>query len=139
MLDIRDIKLSRRVKFQAIKNQGFLPKECLCKNGDDIHNFKFNFENKRISKQVCKNCGKVMVFRKPISSRIYNNYKFRDLVQSRSRTKHLFEYIYGREKLKHTAYTNQRSADRQYKNNNKEINDMETTIEARNFVNKYYI
>ena len=98
MLDIREIKISRRCKFNAIKNQGFLPKECLCKNGDDIHDFKFSFENERYSKQICKNCGKVMIFRKPINSRIYNNYKFRDLVQSRERTKHLFEYIYGREK-----------------------------------------
>lgn len=136
MLDIRDIKLSNRCKFHAIKNQGFLPKECLCKHGDNIHNFKFNFENDRVSKQVCKNCGKVMIFRKPINAREYNNYKFRDLVQSRERTRNLFEYIYGREKLKHSARINQRKLDSEY---DKEINQIETIEEAKGFVKRYYI
>ena len=136
MLDIRDIKLSNRCKFHAIKNQGFLPKECLCKNGDNIHNFKFNFENDRVSKQVCKNCGMIKIFTKPINAREYNNYKFRDLVQSRERTRNLFEYIYGREKLKHSARINQRKLDSEY---DKEINQIETIEEAKGFVKRYYI
>ena len=70
---LNEIRVSNRVKFQAIKNQGFLPKECLCKNGDNIHDFKFNFENNRYSKQICKNCGKVKIFRKPINAKEYNN------------------------------------------------------------------
>ena len=136
MLDIRDIKLSNRCKFHAIKNQGFLPKECLCKHGDNIHNFKFNFENDRVSKQVCKNCGMIKIFTKPINAREYNNYKFRDLVQSRERTRNLFEYIYGREKLKHSARINQRKSDSEY---DKEINQIETIEEAKGFVKRYYI
>jgi hypothetical protein len=136
MLDIRDIKLSNRCKFHAIKNQGFLPEECLCKNGDNIHNFKFNFENDRVSKQVCKNCGMIKIFTKPINAREYNNYKFRDLVQSRERTRNLFEYIYGREKLKHSARINQRKLDSEY---DKEINQIETIEEAKGFVKRYYI
>ncbi len=136
MLDIRDIKLSNRCKFHAIKNQGFLPKECLCKHGDNIHNFKFNFENDRVSKQVCKNCGMIKIFTKPINAREYNNYKFRDLVQSRERTRNLFEYIYGREKLKHSARINQRKLDSEY---DKEINQIETIEEAKGFVKRYYI
>ena len=136
MLDIRDIKLSNRCKFHAIKNQGFLPKECLCKHGDNIHNFKFNFENDRVSKQVCKNCGMIKIFTKPINAREYNNYKFRDLVQSRERTRNLFEYIYGREKLKHSARINQRKLDSEY---DKEINQIQTIEEAKGFVKRYYI
>ena len=136
MLDIRDIKLSNRCKFHAIKNQGFLPKECLCKHGDNIHNFKFNFENDRVSKQVCKNCGMIKIFTKPINAREYNNYKFRDLVQSRERTRNLFEYIYGREKLKDSARINQRKLDSEY---DKEINQIETIEEAKGFVKRYYI
>ena len=136
MLDIRDIKLSNRCKFHAIKNQGFLPKECLCKHGDNIHNFKFNFENDRVSKQVCKNCGMIKIFTKPINAREYNNYKFRDLVQSRERTRNLFEYIYGREKLKHSARINQRKLDSEY---DKEINQIETIEEVKGFVKRYYI
>ena len=108
---ISEIKISNRCKFHAIKSKGFLPKECLCKSSDNIHHFKFNFENKRVSKQVCKNCGLTKIFTKPINARTYNNYKFRDLVQSRQRTKDLFEYIYGREKLKHSARVNQRVKD----------------------------
>lgn len=139
MINLRDIKISRKIKFQAIKNKGYLPKECICKNGDDIHNFRFSLENNRYSRQVCKNCGKVMIFRKPINSRVYNNYKFRDLVQSRERTKDLFEYVYGREKLKHTANTNQRVMDSHIKERDKEINDYETKKEATDFIKKYYI
>ena len=117
---LTEIKISNRCKFHAIKNKGYLPKECVCKTGDNIHNFKFNFENDRVSKQVCKNCGKVKIFTKPINARTYNNYKFRDLVQSRSRTKDLFEYIYGREKLKHSARTNKLSMENRIKDENKE-------------------
>lgn len=136
---LTDIKLSNRCKFHAIKSKGFLPKECVCKSGDNIHNFKFNFENKRVSKQVCKNCGKIKIFTKPINARTYNNYKFRDLVQSRQRTKDLFEYIYGREKLKHSARTNQRSMENRIKDANKETEWIETTEEAKKIVNKQYI
>jgi len=136
---LTDIKISNRCKFHAIKSKGFLPKECVCKSGDNIHNFKFNFENKRISKQVCKNCGKIKIFTKPINARTYNNYKFRDLVQSRQRTKDLFEYIYGREKLKHSARTNQRSMENRIKDANKETEWIETTEEAKNIVRKQYI
>ena len=133
---LTNIKISNRCKFHAIKNQGFLPKECLCKHGDNIHNFKFNFENDRVSRQVCKNCGMIKIFTKPINAREYNNYKFRDLVQSRERTKNLFEYIYGREKLKHSARINQRKLDSEY---DKEINQIETLEEAKGFVKRYYI
>ena len=133
---LTDIKISNRCKFHAIKNQGFLPKESICKGGDNLHNFKFNFENKRYSKQVCKNCGIVKIFRKPINARTYNNFKFRDLVQSRQRTKDLFEYIYGREKLKHSARTNQRVKDN---TEDQEMKWAETTQEAKNIVNKQYI
>lgn len=133
---LTNIKISNRCKFHAIKNQGFLPKECLCKHGDNIHNFKFNFENDRVSKQVCKNCGMIKIFTKPINAREYNNYKFRDLVQSRERTRNLFEYIYGREKLKHSARINQRKLDSEY---DKEINQIETIEEAKGFVKRYYI
>jgi len=136
---LTDIKISNRCKFHAIKSKGFLPKECVCKSGDNIHNFKFNFENKRVSKQVCKNCGKIKIFTKPINARTYNNYKFRDLVQSRQRTKDLFEYIYGREKLKHSARTNQRSMENRIKDANKETEWIETTEEAKNIVKKQYI
>jgi len=136
---LTDIKISNRCKFHAIKSKGFLPKECVCKSGDNIHNFKFNFENKRISKQVCKNCGKIKIFTKPINARTYNNYKFRDLVQSRQRTKDLFEYIYGREKLKHSARTNQRSMENRIKDANKETEWIETTEEAKKIVKKQYI
>jgi predicted nucleic-acid-binding Zn-ribbon protein len=136
---LTDIKISNRCKFHAIKNQGFLPKESICKGGDNLHNFKFNFENKRYSKQVCKNCGMVKIFTKPINAMTYNNFKFRDLVQSRQRTKHLFEYIYGRQKLKYNARTNQRSADNRYKDENKEIEQRETIEEAKKIVNKQYI
>lgn len=133
---LTNIKISNRCKFHAIKNQGFLPKECLCKHGDNIHNFKFNFENDRVSKQVCKNCGMIKIFTKPINAREYNNYKFRDLVQSRERTRNLFEYVYGREKLKHSARINQRKLDSEY---DKEINQIETIEEAKGFVKRYYI
>ena len=133
---LTNIKISNRCKFHAIKNQGFLPKECLCKHGDNIHNFKFNFENDRVSRQVCKNCGMIKIFTKPINAREYNNYKFRDLVQSRERTRNLFEYIYGREKLKHSARINQRKLDSEY---DKEINQIETIEEAKGFVKRYYI
>lgn len=136
---ISEIKISNRCKFHAIKNKGFLPKESICKSGDNIHNFKFNFENKRVSKQVCKNCGKIKIFTKPINARTYNNYKFRDLVQSRQRTKDLFEYIYGREKLKHSARTNQRSMENRIKDSNKETEWIETTEEAKKIVKKQYI
>jgi len=136
---LTDIKISNRCKFHAIKSKGFLPKECVCKSGDNIHNFKFNFENKRVSKQVCKNCGKIKIFTKPINARTYNNYKFRDLVQSRQRTKDLFEYIYGREKLKHSARTNQRSMENRIKDANKETEWIETTEEAKKIVKKQYI
>ncbi|HOL87216.1 MAG TPA: hypothetical protein PLK32_07675 [Defluviitoga tunisiensis] len=133
---LTDIKISNRCKFHAIKNKGFLPKECLCKDGENIHNFKFNFENNRVSKQVCKNCGMIKIFTKPINSRIYNAYKFRDLVQSRERTKDLFEYIYGREKLKHSAHINQQI---QNQTEDKEIKNIETIEEAKGFVKRYYI
>ena len=136
---ISEIKISNRCKFHAIKSKGFLPKECLCKSGDNIHHFKFNFENKRVSKQVCKNCGLTKIFTKPINARTYNNYKFRDLVQSRQRTKDLFEYIYGREKLKHSARTNQRSMENRIKDANKETEWIETTEEAKKIVKKQYI
>lgn len=133
---ISTIKISNRCKFHAIKNKGFLPKESICKSGDNIHHFKFNFENKRVSKQVCKNCGLIKIFTKPINARTYNNYKFRDLVQSRQRTKDLFEYIYGREKLKHSARTNQRVKEN---TEDQEMKWAETAQEAKNIVNKQYI
>ncbi len=133
---LTDIKISNRCKFHAIKNQGFLPKESICKHGDNLHNFKFNFENDRVSKQVCKNCGMTKIFTKPINARTYNNYKFRDVVQSRERTRHLYEYLYGREKLRHSAHINQRVKDQ---TEDKEINQIETIEEAKGFVKRYYI
>ncbi|OQY71740.1 MAG: hypothetical protein B6D44_11980 [Ignavibacteriales bacterium UTCHB2] len=78
----------------------------------------------------------IKIFTKPINAREYNNYKFRDLVQSRERTRNLFEYIYGREKLKHSARINQRKLDSEY---DKEINQIETIEEAKGFVKRYYI